>query len=61
MIRIIVGKSEDTEAEYGSRSDAEATLLILVDDEVTSVEGYPTLNLAILAAREEGCPTEVLR
>ena len=60
MTKIIVGLSENMEAEYGSAADAVATLLILVDDEVISVEGYSTLNLAKLAAREEGCPMEVL-
>jgi len=58
--KIIVGLSENTEAEYGSRADNAATMLILVDNEVIAIEGYPTLDLAIFAAREERCPVEIL-
>ncbi len=60
MTRIVVGTSEATEAEYGSCADAAATLLILIDNEVASVEGFSTLKAAIAAAKAEDCKMEVL-
>ena len=60
MIKLIVGLSDAVEAEYGSRADDVATLLILIDDEVTSVEGYVSLRRAVEAAKAENCAFEVV-
>jgi hypothetical protein len=51
--RFVIGKSEDVEAEYGSRDDAPVTLLSMIDDEIFSVEGFSTIERAKLHLHKE--------
>jgi hypothetical protein len=53
----VVGDSEDTEAEYGSRSDAPFTLLSIFADEVYCVEGFKTLAAAKAALKSDDVPS----
>ncbi len=44
--QIIIGDSQDTEAEYGSRAEAPFTVLLAYDGEVYSAEGFNSIQSA---------------
>ena len=50
----VIGNSEDTEAEYGFRSESAATMLSMFNDEVYCVEGFATVEAARANLKAEG-------
>lgn len=58
--RFIVGMSEDTEAEYGFRSDRPVSLLTMVEDDVLVVEGFASLEAARADLKANAVPSAMI-
>jgi hypothetical protein len=56
MERFVVGMSEDTEAEYGFRSDKAVSLLTMFEGECFVVEGFDSIEAARADLKANGVP-----